>query len=163
MSAIRLPFRAFWPRSGGPAHRGATIVIALVVASLAFTLLFIGASSPYTHANLNRAYDDGYTRTEQVIVGAPIPFSGLGSSTPATGDAIQRGGALFITEGCFGCHALGGQGGAVAKAIAGVDQKLLAQKVREGTAGMPQFSTTGLTDEQLAAIGAYLRSLPPVK
>jgi mono/diheme cytochrome c family protein len=76
---------------------------------------------------------------------------------------VTSGAALFVTAGCVGCHALGGQGGAVAKPIAGVDQQLLAQKVRQGTAGMPQFSATGLTDEEVAAIGAYLRSLPPVR
>jgi mono/diheme cytochrome c family protein len=145
-----------------PAHRGATVLIALVVVSLAATLLFIGASSPYTHANLNSAFDEGYTRTEQIVVGPAVPFA----APRATGngaDPVARGQALFVTEGCVGCHALGGQGGAVAKAIAAVDQTLLLQKVREGTPGMPPFSTAGLTDQQVADIGAYLRSLPPVK
>lgn len=147
---------------GGSAHRRATTVIALLLLLVALTLLSIGANSPYTHANLNVAYDDRYVRTEQIVVGPPARFDGL-SRPVAGGDAVTRGAALFVTEGCVGCHALGGQGGAVAKAIAGVDQQLLTQKVRQGTAGMPQFSTTGLTDDELAAIGAYLRSLPPVK
>jgi len=144
------------------AHRGATIIIGLVVASLAATLLLIGASSPYTHANLNAAYDDRYDRTQQIVVGPPQQFDGLSRSIGG-GDAVAQGHALFITEGCVGCHAIDGQGGAVAKAIAGADQKLLFQKVREGTTGMPMFSTAGLTDEQVGQIGAYLRSLPAVK
>jgi mono/diheme cytochrome c family protein len=145
------------------AHRGATIIIGLVVASLAATLLLIGASSPYTHANLNAAYDDRYERTQQIVVGPPQQFDGLSRELATNGDPVARGAQLFITEGCVGCHAIGAQGGAVAKAIAGVDQKLLFQKVREGTTGMPVFSTTGLTDEQVGQIGAYLRSLPAVK
>lgn len=142
-------------------HRGATVVVGLVLAGLAFTLLFIGASSPYTHANLNPAYDDGYTRTEQIVVGPAAPFRGLGAPT-TNGNASSIGEQLFVSAGCVGCHALGGQGGAVAKAIAGAEPALVTQKVRQGTLGMPPFSQEGLTDQQLAEIAAYLRSLPPV-
>jgi mono/diheme cytochrome c family protein len=148
---------------GGPAHRRATLVIGLILLLVALTLLTVGANSPYTHANLNSGYDDRYTRTEQIVVGPPQQFGGLSAQAVTSGDAVTRGAALFVTEGCVGCHALGGQGGAVAKPIAGVDEQLLAQRVRQGLNGMPQFSTVGLTDQQLADIGAYLRSLPPVK
>jgi len=144
-------------------HRGATIIVGLIVISLAGTLLFIGASSPYTHANLNVAYDDGYTRTEQIVVGPAQSFAGLSHGVPASGDAVTRGSILFVTEGCVGCHAIGAQGGAVAKPIAGADPQLVSQKVRDGTAGMPQFSKDGLTDQQVVDIATYLRSLPPVK
>jgi mono/diheme cytochrome c family protein len=162
VTATGVPLPATARRAGWPAHRGATIVVFLVVASLAFTLLFIGASSPYTHANLNAAFDEGYTRTEQIVVGPPVAFGGLARPV-AGGDAVTRGASLFLTEGCFGCHGLAAQGGAVAKPIAGVDRALLAQRIREGTPGMPQFALAGLTDDQLADISAYLLSLPPVK
>jgi hypothetical protein len=56
---VRLLSAAF----GGSAHRRATTVIALLLLVVALTLLSIGANSPYTHANLNVAYDDRYTRT----------------------------------------------------------------------------------------------------
>lgn len=148
--------------SGGSAHRRATAIIAGVLLLVALTLLGIGANSPYTHANLNPGYDDRYTRTDQIVVGAPVAFDGL-SAPIASGDPVQRGESLFVTEGCVGCHALGAQGGAVAKPIAGVDAQLLAQRVRDGKSGMPKFSTTGLTDQQLADIATYLKSLPPVK
>lgn len=147
---------------GGPAHRRATLVIGLALFVVAVTLLSIGANSPYTHANLNPIYDDRYVRTEQIFVGPAESFDGL--SRPIGGaDAVTRGAALFLTEGCFGCHGLAGQGGAVAKPIAGVDRALLAKRVREGTSGMPRFSLAGLSDEQLADLSAYLASLPPVK
>jgi mono/diheme cytochrome c family protein len=147
---------------GGPAHRRATLVIGLALCLVAVTLLSIGANSPYTHANLNATYDDAYLRTEQIFVGPPEAFAGLSRSVGGA-DAVTRGAALFVTEGCFGCHGLAAQGGAVAKPVAGVDQALLAKKVREGTTGMPQFSPVGLSEEQLADLGAYLRSLPAVK
>ena len=148
---------------GGAAHRRATAAIGLLLLLVALTLLGIGANSPYTHANLNAGYDERYDRTEQIVVGPPTEFGGLSRPVAGEADPLTRGAALFVTTGCVGCHALGALGGAVAKPIAGVDQKLLAQKVRQGTAGMPQFSAAGLTDEQVADIGAYLRSLPALK
>ena len=145
-------------------HRGATIVVGLVVLSLAATLLFIGATSPYTHSNLNAAYDDGYTRTQQILVGPPEPFTGISRPVVTGGDPVRRGEVLFVTEGCVGCHGIGAQGGAVAKANAGVDAQLLVQRVREGTTtGMPPYSKTALSDDDLALILTYLRSLPAVK
>ena len=145
-------------------HRGATILVGLIVVSLAGTLLFIGATSPYTHANLVAAYDDSYTRTQQIVVGPAQPFTGISRPVVAGGDPVRRGEVLFVTEGCVGCHGIGGQGGAVAKANAGVDAQLLVQRVREGTAtGMPPYSQTALTDDDLALILTYLRSLPAVK
>ncbi len=147
---------------GGSSHRRATTIIAAILMLVALTLLTIGANSPYTHANLNPTYDARYDRTSQIVLGATEPFGGLGKPV-TTGDAVTRGASLYITEGCVSCHALGAQGGAVGKPVAGVDEALLTKQVRQGGIGMPPFSTTGLTDEQLAAIAAYLRSLPAVK
>ncbi len=145
---------------GGAAHRRATVTIGMLLVLVALGILTIGANSPYTHANLNVAFDERYDRTEQIVVGPAVEFRGLSPSVATGTDPVARGETLYVTSGCFGCHALAGRGGAVAKAIAGADQKLLAQKIRQGTAGMPPFSTAGLTDAQLAEIGAYLRSLP---
>jgi len=145
---------------GGPAHRRATVVIGLVLVFVALTILTIGANSPYTHANLSAAYDPRYDRTEQILVGEATEFGGLGPSLLSGDDPVARGAALYVTSGCVGCHALDARGGTVAKAIAGVDAQLLVTRVRGGTAGMPPFSPTGLTDAQLALILTYLRSLP---
>jgi len=144
---------------GGPAHRRATVIIGLVLLLVAVTILSIGANSPYTHANLSAAYDPRYDRTEQIVVGAPGEFRGLSRDVSTGSDPVARGATLYVTAGCVGCHALEGRGSAVAKAIAGVDAKLLATKVRDGTAGMPPFSPAGLTDQQVADITAFLRSL----
>lgn len=141
---------------GGPAHRRATVVIGMALVLVAVTLLSIGANSPYTHANLAPRYDERYDRTGQIVVGE---VGDLERGGPSASDVADRGAALFVTAGCAGCHSLEGRGGPVAKAIAGVDQALLLQKVRGGTSGMPKFSPTFLTDEELAEIGAYLRSL----
>lgn len=153
---MRLVSAAF----GGAAHRRATVAIGIALVLVALGILTIGANSPYTHANLNVAYDERYDRTGQIVVGPAAEFRGLAPSIASGTDPVARGATLYVTFGCVGCHALEGRGGAVAKAIAGVDPQLLAQKLRQGTAGMPPFSTGGLTDAQLAEISAYLRSLP---
>ena len=145
---------------GGPAHRRATVVIGLVLALIALTILTIGANSPYTHDNLAAAYDERYSRTEQIVVGPPTEFGGLHQTIPTASDPVGRGAVLYVTRGCAGCHALEGRGSAVGKPLLAVTDQVLLQRVRQGGPGMPPFSTNGLTDAQLADIIAYLRSLP---
>lgn len=152
--------RLFVTIFGGPAHRRATVVIGLVLLLVAVTILSIGANSPYTHANLSAAFDQRYERTEQIVVGERSDLRDVGSAVEAGSDPVTRGAELYVTAGCVGCHALDGRGGAFAKGIAGIDAQTLVKKVREGTAGMPPFSPTGLTDAQLAEILTYLRALP---
>ena len=143
--------------AGERAYRRTTVFVGVLLACVALVLLTIGARSPYTHANLAPRYDDRYDRTVQIVVGE-VADLGRGSGAAAGGPA-GRGEALFVSAGCAGCHSLGGRGGTVAKAIAGVDQALLLRRVRGGTAGMPVFSPSSLTDEEVAEIAAYLGSL----
>lgn len=145
-----------------PAHRGATIVIGLILAFLALTLLLIGASSPYTHANLNPGYEDGYTRTDQIVVGAP-PAGAIWPARVRGTDPTARGESLYVTAGCAGCHGLAGEGGPVGKTIAGAAAELIGAKVRAGGVGMPPFAASGLSDADVADITAYLRSLTAAK
>jgi len=140
----------------GRAHRGATIVVALVLGFLALTLLVIGANSPYTHANLVPAYDERYTRTEQIVVGDAVPFDGFPASSAAS--AGVRGEVLYVTAGCAGCHGLDARGGPVGKPITTAAPDTVATKIRSGGVGMPPFAT-GLSDAQIAEIVSHLRSL----
>jgi mono/diheme cytochrome c family protein len=145
---------------GGPAHRRATVVIGLALVLVALTILTIGANSPYTHANLAVAYDERYTRTDQIVVGPPAEFAGLETTTPTASDPLGRGAWLYVTRGCAACHSLDAGGSAVGKPLLAVTDEVLLTKVRTGGPGMPAFSTNGLSDTQLADIIAYLRSLP---
>ena len=144
--------------AGERAYRRTTVFVGVLLACGALVLLTIGARSPYTHANLAPRYDDRYDRTVQIVVGevADLELGGQGAGGAAAAD---RGAALYVTAGCAGCHSLEGRGGTVAKAIAGVDQALLIRRVRGGTSGMPVFSPSALTDEEVAEIAAYLGSL----
>lgn len=137
------------------------IVTAAMIAALATLLLTIGARSPYTHANLVSRFDPGYTRTEQAVVGPPVPYSGSGpaSATLPVADPETRGRALLVSQGCASCHGLEGRGGTVGPPIKGFDATDLRAKTDRGPGGMPAYGYGALPDSDLEAIAAYLK--PP--
>lgn len=126
---------------------------------LAFTLLSIVARSPYTHSNLNVGFDPGYTRTEQMMVGDPIPFDAGRLKVPPAGDQVELGKQLFTVNSCATCHGLDGRGGIVGPSIIGKTEKKLHTATRVGPQGMPAYAADALSDEDLAAIAAYLSSM----
>ena len=134
------------------------LVLGLVVTA-AIAILAIGARSPYTHGNLATGYDERYQRTQQIVVGESQDFAGVSPASAAGDTAVTRGEALYVSEGCATCHGLAGRGAPVAPPIAGTKLSTLRQRVREGPAGMPRFSTGALTDAELADIEAYLESV----
>ena len=136
------------------------VTVAMVV-GLGLTLLTIVLRSPYTHTNLQPQSGPGYTRTEQIFVGSPVPYRGIGLAVPisSTANAVQRGHELFVTDGCATCHGLQGQGGPVGPVIVGSKAADLRTKTSKGPGGMPAFAHDALTDDQLTAIAAYLQSL----
>lgn len=133
---------------------------AVVVASLATLLLSIGARSPYTHANLAMGFDWGYTRTEQALLGPPVPYrAGHGEmALPARLPAEARGKALLVVYGCASCHGLDGQGGTLGPPIVGLDAATVQARTEKGPSGMPSYGPAGLPKEALEAIVAYLTS-----
>ncbi len=136
-----------------PAFIGAAVV------AIALTLLTIVAHGPYTHSNLNAGFDPGYTRTMQTFVGAPVPFMGDGLAVPQASDPVEYGKQLFVTKDCATCHGLDGRGGIVGPPIVGTKADKLRSKTTVGPKGMPAYASGALTDEQLAAIAAYLNSM----
>src|SRR5512138_1107689 len=88
-----------------PAFIGSAVLV------IALTLLTIVARSPYTHSNLNLDLDPRYTRTEQIVVGAPIPFGRERLAVPLASDPVALGKQLFVAENCAACHGLDGSGG----------------------------------------------------
>lgn len=124
-------------------------------------LLSIGARSPYTHSNYQLAYDAGYARTEQILVGPPVPYAGLGlaSPPPPGADLTVRGRELMVSDGCATCHGMEGRGGPVGKPIVGTSAADLRKKTTKGPGGMPAFAHEALPDDDLNAIAAYLKSL----
>lgn len=126
---------------------------------MALTLLTIVARSPYTHANLDLSYDPGYTRTDQTMVGAPVPAMGDRLAVPRAGDPVELGRQLFVVDGCAACHGLDGRGGIIGPSIVGTKAAKLRTVTSVGPDGMPAYSPDALSDGDLAAIAAYLAAM----
>ncbi len=134
-------------------------LIGAAVLGIAFTLLTIVARSPYTHSNLDLSFDPGYTRTVQMVVQAPVPMNGEMMAGARPSDPVQLGKKLFVTEGCAACHGLDGRGGVVGPSIVGTKAEKLRVKTTVGPQGMPAYAPGALTDQDLAAIAAYLDAM----
>ncbi len=135
-----------------PTFIGGAVVV------LGLTLVAVVARGPYTHANLNLGFDPAYTRTQQMLVGPAIPESGSMPASPA-GDQVSLGHQLFVSEGCAACHGLDGRGGVIGPSIAGAKAAKLRVETTVGPKGMPPYAAGALTDQDLAAIEAYLASM----
>ena len=135
------------------------LFIGTVVLLIALTLLAIIAFGPYTHANLDAGYNPSYTRTNQILIGAPIPYTGDGLSVSPSDDLVQHGKQLFVTKGCATCHGLDGHGGIIGPSIVGTKAAKLRVRTTVGPKGMPAYAPGALTDEDLAAIAAYLDAM----
>lgn len=136
-----------------PAFIGSAVFV------LAATLIGIVARSPYTHSNLNLNIDPRYTRTEQMVVGAPIPFGVGRLSVPSASDPVKYGKQLFIADNCASCHGIDGSGGVIGPSILGKTAKKLRTTTHVGPKGMPAFADGALSDADLDAIAAYLNSV----
>ena len=137
-------------------HVALPAFIGSVVLLLGLSLATIVARGPYTHANLNLAFDPAYSRTDQAFVGAPIPFTGGMLAVQPAADPVERGRQLFVGYGCATCHGLDGNGGAVGPSLAGKSAAKLATKTQVGPKGMPAFAPGALSTDDLAAIAAFL-------
>jgi mono/diheme cytochrome c family protein len=136
-----------------PAFIGSAVLL------LALTLLTIVARGPYTHSNLNAAYDPGYARTTQMFLGTPIPLPGGMLAVPRASDPVQLGKQLFVVDGCASCHGLDAKSGIIGPPIAGKKVDELRLKTHVGPLGMPAYAEGALSDADLAAIAAYLGTL----
>lgn len=142
----------------GPAPRRLPIVVLLALALAGLALVAVGLRSPYTHANLGAGHDAAYVRTLQALLGADEESPGA-DAHGAGADRVARGALLYVRAGCAACHALEARGGVVGPRLAGIDAATVAQRVRQGPLGMPRFSLSGLSDEEVLDIAAYLTSL----
>ncbi len=134
-----------------------TVVGLIAISGLAFTLIgIVIARSPYTHGNLS---PQGYDRTEVAIVGEEYPFEGLGLADPfaPSGDSVQDGRLLFFQYGCRSCHG-SGTGAIVGDDLDDVSPSEVRREVRDGPGGMPAYSASLLSDDELESIIAFLRS-----
>jgi mono/diheme cytochrome c family protein len=89
----------------------------------------------------------------------------FGQSKDLAGD-VDKGAAIFVKNGCYQCHGRIGQG-----TIAGA--RLMQTKLTQAgfigfvrnppPSSMPQFRVKSMSDQELADVYAYIKSIPPPK
>jgi mono/diheme cytochrome c family protein len=86
----------------------------------------------------------------------------LSGNAAAAEPSVANGRVLFVKVGCYECHGYQGQGGAAGPRIAPDPLPFdgLAAFVRTSSGEMPPYTTTILSDADLADIYAYLQSIP---
>ena len=102
---------------------------------------------------------------KKLVFGFLTPAAALISLAVAAygqqGDA-KKGGKMFVDYSCYACHGFSGQNGPGKRLV---PMKMLAPVftayVRSpGTNQMPSYSAKVLSDQQLADIWAYIKTLP---
>ena len=81
---------------------------------------------------------------------------------PATAGNVQNGKRLFERDGCWECHGWAGQGGRDGARLAdtALTTAQLTRYVRKPTGAMPAYIDKVLSDQELADIWAYMKTLP---
>jgi ubiquinol-cytochrome c reductase cytochrome c subunit len=94
------------------------------------------------------------------LVAAIVTFAGL--ATAKDDPDVGRGRTLFAGVGCYECHGYVGQGGAAGPRIAAIAWPYVAFSayVRHPAREMPPYTEKVLSDADLRAIYAYVKSLP---
>ena len=100
-----------------------------------------------------------------MVLGVTVIASGAQApATAPTGNA-EAGKRLYEKHTCFFCHGTAGQGGTDGARLAVVARNLqsFTRYVRQPSGRMPAFTDKILTDQEVADIFAYVRSLPAAK
>lgn len=92
-----------------------------------------------------------------------LASAGFGQTKELAGEA-EKGRAIFMKNACYQCHGVIGQGG-----LAGA--RLMQTKLSQAgfigfvrnppPSGMPQFRAKVMSDQELADVYAYIKSIPP--
>ena len=84
---------------------------------------------------------------------------------PAPAANVESGKKHYLRAGCWECHGYAGQGGRDGARIAdtALSTAQLTRYVRRPTGAMPAYIDKVMTDQELADIWAYLKSMPPAK
>jgi ubiquinol-cytochrome c reductase cytochrome c subunit len=90
--------------------------------------------------------------------------SNSASQTAAPAGDVAKGQAVLQRTGCWQCHGHQGQGGREGPRIASpvpMNWQVLSTFVRTTKGDMPPYTEKVLSNQELADIYAYLRSIPP--
>jgi ubiquinol-cytochrome c reductase cytochrome c subunit len=82
----------------------------------------------------------------------------VGAQTPT---ATPSGKDLYMKFNCYACHGFSGQNGSGARLVPmKMSQETFMDFVRKGRGQMPHYTVKVLPDAQLAAVYAYIKTLP---
>ena len=100
-----------------------------------------------------------------VLIAAGARLSTAGQAQAAPVGNRDTGKRLYEKNTCFFCHGTAGQGSVDGARLALVARNLqsFTRYVRQPTGRMPAFTDKILSDQELADIFAYVRSLPAAK
>ena len=91
----------------------------------------------------------------------PAPPSNLSSLTGVT----QNGGRIYVADGCYQCHGRVGQGSQSTAAPRigppALTIDAFARYIHAPTGNMPPYTSKVVSDQEVADIYAFLKSLPP--
>ncbi len=128
------------------------------------SLLLIIGRSPYTHGNLFARPNVSYTRTGQIMVGAPVPFTGMHGRAAQPDQPVQSvppasSAATPVTSSSTSMT-LGAQSLVADSLTRGQELMVTAGCATcHGLTGrMPAYAPGALSDDDLSAIAAYLAS-----
>ena len=109
-------------------------------------------------------------KTFLAIAGASLSAAAFAASSafaaqaPAPAGDVAKGKASFERTGCWQCHGGQGQGGREGPRIASpvpLAWPAFSAFVRTTRADMPPYTESVLSNQELADIYAYVRSIPP--
>jgi ubiquinol-cytochrome c reductase cytochrome c subunit len=101
----------------------------------------------------------GFVLTMSAHSQTPAPAGG--TSAPAPAGNAETGKRLFDNYGCYQCHGHVGQGGAAPRLAPRPSAfAAFSRYVRVPAGQMPPYTTKVLSDQQIADMYAYLRSIP---
>jgi cytochrome c oxidase subunit 2 len=96
---------------------------------------------------------------------AALLVSACTAASPQPASLVQRGQALFVEQGCYGCHTVKGTGTPIANDLTHVGAKYgeaeLARRVRDPALHRPgaHMPKLDLTAAEVEALAAYLATL----
>jgi|SRR6202521_3364533 len=98
-----------------------------------------------------------------LLIGFPVARAQQSSDTPPTGNALS-GKKLVMSYGCYECHGREGQGSTQTGAARIGPPQLsfdgFQSYVRNPKIQMPPYTSKAVSDQDLADIYAYLKSIP---
>jgi mono/diheme cytochrome c family protein len=104
---------------------------------------------------------EGYTRTLVAGTDGAGPIDAWALKPDVVIPPEEMGRALYVASGCASCHGIDARGGLVGPDITGLEPDLVIREVRAPSGRMPAYKEVDLSDEELAEIADYLRSLEP--